>query len=108
MNYVIDIDGTICEKLDPTDEYEDSIPIVTRIRQINKLYDQGHKIVYLTARGMGRHKNDRQLAEEEFYTDTWNQLVFWGCKFHELHLGKPAGDDYIDDKGVNANDFFDT
>jgi len=32
--------------------------------------------------------------------------MLWGCKFHELHMGKPSGDYYIDDKGINSNDFF--
>ena len=52
--YVIDIDGTICTKnceLKGSD-YSDSKPIYSRIDKINKLYDEGHKIIYLTARGM--------------------------------------------------------
>jgi len=31
----------------------------------------------------------------------------WGCKYHQLFLGKPSGDFYIDDKGINDTDFFD-
>ena len=31
-----------------------------------------------------------------------------GAKHHQLFLGKPSGDYYIDDKGVNDEDFFDT
>ena len=110
MKYVVDIDGTICCK--PNKDYSDgdyskSIPIQDRIQQINKLYDEGHTVIYLTARGMGRHKNSRMLAYKDFYDLTYSQLVSWGCKFHELHMGKPAGDVYIDDKGINDNDFFD-
>jgi hypothetical protein len=70
------------------------------------LYDKGNYIVYLTARGMGRFNNSRELAEKEFFDFTYNQLRDWGCKFHELHLGKPAGDYYIDDKGINDGLFF--
>jgi len=109
MKYVVDIDGTICDK--PADMHHDgdysiSVPILGRIEKINKLYDEGHKIVYLTARGMGRHGDSRMLAHKEFYDLTYNQLVSWGCKFHELHMGKPSGDFYIDDKGINSNEFF--
>jgi hypothetical protein len=109
MRYVVDIDGTICYP-GTTDErrYTHATPRWDRIQVINKLYDEENYIVYLTARGMGRHKNSRMLSHKEFYEFTYNQLKKWGCKFHELHLGKPAGDFYIDDKGINANDFFKT
>jgi|TARA_B100000085_G_scaffold147503_4_gene134260 hypothetical protein len=109
MKYVIDIDGTICDKSEDMwhdGDYSHSVPKKDRIIEINKLYDDGHEITYLTARGMGRHKNSSTLAHKEFYNLTFNQLIQWGCKFHALHLGKPAGDLYIDDKGINANDFF--
>ena len=108
MKYVIDIDGTICDKPDCREDadYDTSVPKKDRIEKINKLYDEGNEIIYLTARGMGRHKNSRTLAHKEFYDLTFNQLKSWGCKFHELYMGKPAGDIYIDDKGINDNDFF--
>tara|TARA_S200002703_G_scaffold91620_1_gene79126 strand:+ start:12820 stop:13143 length:324 start_codon:yes stop_codon:yes gene_type:complete len=107
MRYVIDIDGTICTpgKIEDT-RYTEALPIHDRIDKINKLYDEGHTIVYLTARGMGRHKNNADLAKEEFYKFTEIQLSLWGCKYHQLFLGKPSGDYYIDDKGVNSDDFF--
>lgn len=109
MKYVIDIDGTICEKITTPhsdDDYDSSYPIKERIDFINSLYDGGHYITYFTARGMGRHNNNPHLAEKNFRYITEKQLKEWGCKYHELFLGKPAGDVYIDDKGVNANDFF--
>jgi len=108
MKYVIDIDGTICDKPECREDadYDTSVPKKDRIEKINKLYDEGNEIIYLTARGMGRHKNSRTLAHKEFYDLTFNQLKSWGCKFHELYMGKPAGDIYIDDKGINDNDFF--
>ena len=34
------------------------------------------------------------------------QLIEWGVKFDALFLGKPAGDIYIDDKGIKDEDFF--
>lgn len=107
MRYVVDIDGTICIP-GTTEEtrYTGAYPIQKRIDKINSLYDKGNYIVYLTARGMGRFNNSRELAEKEFFDFTYNQLRQWGCKFHELHLGKPAGDYYIDDKGINDGLFF--
>lgn len=107
MQYVIDIDGTICQNGDcATCKYEGSTPYKDRIDKINKLYDEGHTIKYFTARGMGRYNDDSDKAIEKFYALTKMQLELWGCKYHELILGKPSGDIYIDDKGINANDFF--
>lgn len=106
MTYVFDIDGTICSKTDG--DYENAKPIEDRIRKVNFLYDQGHKIILLTARGMGRSGNSISFANEAFYELTRQQLLGWGVKFHDLFLGKPAGDFYIDDKGINDEDFFNT
>lgn len=107
MRYVVDIDATICVP-GGTEEtrYTGAIPMSSRINAINKLYDEGHQIIYLTARGMGRTENDAVLANQMFYEFTENQLREWGCKYHKLVLGKPSGDYYIDDKGINANEFF--
>jgi hypothetical protein len=105
--YVIDIDGTICDNGScETCKYEGSTPIKDRIDIINQLYDEGNTIKYFTARGMGRYKDDSEKAKEKFYNLTKMQLKIWGCKYHELILGKPSGDIYIDDKGVNVSDFF--
>ncbi|AOV58613.1 phosphoheptose isomerase 1 [Synechococcus phage S-CAM3] len=105
MIYVIDIDGTICFKKE-RNGYEVSVPIRQRIKTINDLYDQGNYIKYFTARGMGRHEGNASKAYTQFYTMTENQLRKWGCKYHELILGKPSGDIYIDDKGINDVGFF--
>ena len=107
MTYVIDIDGTICESVsDLNGDYRNMKPLHSRIEKINELYDYGHKIVYFTARGMGRHNNNQARAIQDFYSITENQLKDWGAKYHQLMLGKPAGDVYIDDKGVKDIDFF--
>jgi hypothetical protein len=55
---------------------------------------------------MGRHKNNAELAKLEFYDITKEQLETWGVKYHDLFLGKPAGDVYVDDKGVKDGNFF--
>jgi histidinol phosphatase-like enzyme len=106
MTYVFDIDGTICSKTDG--DYTQAKPITDRIQKVNRLYDEGHTVILLTARGMGRSNNSVNFAYESFYDLTHSQLKDWGVKFHQLFLGKPAGDHYIDDKGVNDEDFFNT
>ena len=103
--YVVDIDGTICD-WEAGRDYTLANPLPERIKEINKLYDKGNTIKYFTARGMGRFAGRPHKAIEAFYTITESQLDRWGCKYHQLILGKPSGDCYIDDKGVDANEFF--
>ena len=102
--YIFDIDGTICNS--SGGDYTNATPKKERIKKVNSLYDEGHTVIFLTARGMGRHKNNPILANEEFYDLTLEQLKNWGVKHHKLFLGKPAGDAYVDDKGINDYDFF--
>ena len=106
MRYNVDIDGTICYPGKGDGRYTLAIPRWDRIQIINKLYDEGHEIIYHTARGMGTFENDRDAARDKYYEFTIEQLNSWGCKYHALFLGKPAADYYIDDKGINSEDFF--
>lgn len=100
MIYVVDIDQTICLTpfLFDKHHYTLSVPIKHRIEEINKLYDQGHTIIYWTARGSGSGIDWTELTNK--------QLNDWGCKFHEVRLGKPTYDVWIDDKAFNDKAFF--
>lgn len=100
MIYIVDIDQTICKtpKIGLSHDYENSSPIPHRIEAINKLYDQGHEIIYWTARGSGSGIDWTELTNK--------QLKEWGCKFHEVRLGKPSYDVWIDDKAFHDTDFF--
>lgn len=102
--YVFDIDGTICSNT--FGEYEKAEPITARINIINNLYDSGNTIIFQTARGMGSSGNNTQLAVEKWREFTLLQLKEWGLRYHQLFLGKPAGDIYIDDKGQGDTFFF--
>ena len=107
MTYVIDIDGTIClKKSEEDNNYATCYPIKERIEKINELHKKGHTIVYFTARGMGRFKGNSFKAYNDFYDLTKKQLKKWNVRYDKLILGKPAGDFYIDDKGIKADDFF--
>jgi len=105
VTYVFDIDGTICTKVTDGD-YNKAEPIQDRIDLVNNLYDEGHTIVFQTARGMGRSDDSQMFAIEFFTKRTKEQLERWGVKYHKLFLGKPSGDIYIDDKGMKDEDFF--
>lgn len=100
MIYMVDIDGTICRtpRVNGVHRYDMSSPIKHRIEEINKLYDQGHTIIYWTARGSGSGIDWTEL--------THKQLNDWGCKYHEARLGKPSYDIWIDDKAFSDTEYF--
>lgn len=93
--YVVDIDGTICTKVDG-DNYLAAKPIKEVIDRINALYDAGHHIEYLTARGSTTGKS--------WYALTKLQLKEWGCKHHKLTMGKQQYDHWIDDKATRPDE----
>ncbi len=96
--YVIDIDGTICKEVGEVIGRE---PYMDRIAKINKLYDEGHTIVFFTARGLASGR-----GEQHYRPITEQQLKEWGVKYHELCFKGHNGDYFIDDRGINAKDFF--
>lgn len=93
-NYLIDIDGTICddipneqpERMATAQVYPDAL--VT----LNKWYDEGHIIFFFTS----RKEMHRQVTEE------W--LNKHGFKYHGMLMGKPRGGNYhwIDNHLVKA------
>lgn len=93
-NYLIDIDGTICddipneepERMKSAGHFEDAL------ETINKWYEQGHIITYFTSR----------TEEHREVTEQW--LREKGFKFHGLLMGKPRGGNYhwIDNHLVKA------
>ena len=88
MIIYVDIDGTICHTTNA--DYENSKPRHDQIDKINKLYDEGHEIVYWTARG-GTTGIDWKLF-------TKIQIHNWGCKYTRIEeQKKPSYDLFIDD-----------
>ena len=97
MKIYVDIDETICDTPANRD-YNKSIPINKNIEKINEMYDQGHTIVYWTARGSSSGKDYSQITKK--------QLKEWGAKHHDIKLGKPNYDLFICDKAINSNEYF--
>jgi len=93
--YCFDIDGTICTNTNG--DYEHAVPFKEVIEKINALYDMGHKIVFYTGRG--------STTGIDWYDFTRKQLKDWQVKYHELIMGKPYADLYIDDKGINTSEW---
>lgn len=96
-NYLIDIDGTICDDV-PNEEPERMrhvAPYPDALEIINKWYEQGHIIYYFTS----RTEEHRQITEE------W--LRKHGFRYHGMLMGKPRGGNYhwIDNHIVRATRF---
>ena len=93
-NYLIDIDGTICDDI-PNEEPERMATAnlyPDALTTLNKWYDQGHVICFFTS----RTENHRKVTEK------W--LNDHGFKYHSMVMGKPRGGNYhwIDNHLVKA------
>jgi hypothetical protein len=93
-NYLIDIDGTICDDI-PNEEPERMATAAVypdALVTLNKWYDEGHVIFFFTS---------RTEAHREV-TEAW--LKEHGFKYHGMLMGKPRGGNYhwIDNHLVKA------
>ena len=101
MIIYVDIDETICNTPEDRD-YSKSTPIEKNIRKINKKYDEGHTIIYWTARGQSLSSK----TGKDYIKITHDQLKKWEAKFHELKFEKPRYDLFICDKAINSRSYF--
>ena len=93
-NYLIDIDGTICDDI-PNEEPERMLTADVypeALKTLNKWYDEGHIITFFTSR----------LEKHRKVTKQW--LKDHGFKYHGLLMDKPRGGNYhwIDNHIVRA------
>jgi uncharacterized HAD superfamily protein len=96
-NYMIDIDGTICDDI-PNEEPERMATASVypdALETLNKWFDEGHIITFFTS----RTEDHRECTEE------W--LERHGFKYHGLLMGKPRGGNYhwVDNHIVRATRF---
>lgn len=96
-NFLIDIDGTICDDI-PNEEPErmgTCLPYPDALRILNKWHEEGHIITFFTS----RTEEHREITEE------W--LNRHGFKYHGMLMGKPRGGNYhwIDNHIVKATRF---
>jgi hypothetical protein len=94
-NYLIDIDGTICEDVPNSDpeRMKTCTPYTDSKETLNSWYDEGHIITFFTSRTSEDH---------EEITRKW--LDDNGFKYHHLLMNKPRGGNYhwIDNSIVRA------
>ena len=99
-NYLIDIDGTICEDI-PNEEPErmvDAAIYPDALDTCNRWYEHGHIITFFTS---------RTEAHREV-TEVW--LNKHGFKYHGILFGKPRGGNYhwIDNHVVRSTRYVGT
>jgi len=92
MQIIIDLDGTICTE-EKTYSRSLARPRKGAVESVNKLYDEGNIIIIYTA---------RTWMEYEMTID-W--LKNYQVKFHQLMMGKPIGDIWIDDRALHFSDW---
>lgn len=92
MIYCFDIDGTLCTKSDGN--YKHAKPLYNRIKKVNLLYEKLNTIKLFTARGARTGIDWTEFTKQ--------QLSEWGVLYHELVMGKPHADIFIDDKAFNS------
>ena len=97
MVIYVDIDETICNSPNKPD-YNNSTPIKENIEKANKLYDEGHEIIYWTARGTQTGIDWSNVTKKQFKE--------WGVKYHDLKFGKPYYDLFIDDRAINNEEWY--
>ena len=95
-NFCFDIDGTICTITDG--KYKEAEPYQDRISQLNKLHEEGNKIILFTARGTSTGIDWKDI--------TIAQLDKWGVNYDELLFGKPEADFFVDDKATDLFNWF--
>ena len=94
--FCFDLDNVICET--KKNDYNSSKPNKKAIKLINNLYTQGHYIKVFTARYMGRNNQNQKKARLQGLNLTSKQLTNWKILYHELIMGKPSYDIFVDDK----------
>ncbi len=102
--YVFDLDGTICSQ-ESSENYHKAVPITSVIEKMKLLSMRGHTIVIHTARGMKTYNENIVAIEAHLREMTVKWLDDNQVPYSRLLFGKPSGDFYVDDKGINAKDF---
>lgn len=90
--YCFDFDGVICHLEDDV-PYPERKPNYKIIREMHAIMERGDRIIIYT----GRHINHLD--------DTLQWLNNYTVPYTHIQFGKPVADLYIDDKGINVEDF---
>lgn len=87
MQIIIDLDGTICSE---EKQFSRSMakPLPGAVEQLSRLHREGHTLIIYSARGW------------QEYEMTCEWLGRHEIPYHQLVMGKPIGDVWIDDRAI--------
>ena len=88
MKICFDLDGVLTEGVYSHPNYRLCRPNADAVRLVKKLYDLGNTIIIHTAR----------WEEDRAITERW--LREHDVSYHELILGKPYADVYVEDNAI--------
>lgn len=78
--YLVNIDKISITK---HGDYLKSRPIIDKIEELNKLYEEGHDIHYWTNRGINN-------ISKSYHFLTYRQLHEWKVNYCSISIGKPT------------------
>ena len=101
LTIAIDVDGTVADSSDvdfvkaEDDPYEfmNARPIKGALEAVKKLFDEGHTIVFHTARDNNSKEATKQWLEKH------------GFPFHHIECDKLVAHVYIDDRAISGYDW---
>ena len=91
---MVDLDGVICSE-ERTFERPLAKPIEGAKEALQALHEAGNTIVVYTARGWAEYRVAKQWLDDH------------GMAYDALHMGKPIGDVWIDDRAIRFNNWKD-
>lgn len=105
---VMDVDGTLCLKKAPDQNYADVEPRADVLARLREYREAGFYVILATSRNMNTHSGNIGLIT----ATTAKTLMQWLDKheipYDELYVGKPWGGKggfYVDDKAIRPDEF---
>lgn len=115
MIIYLNIDDTVCDMPEGEVDYSLATPIKGNIDKANKMFDEGHQIVYWTDRAVPNEEPYRAIKGSDLVKESRNlricketsrdQLKKWNVKFHNIRFDLPNFDVMISDKAKKMLDF---
>jgi capsule biosynthesis phosphatase len=108
--FIIDVDDTILTtplNEDGTYDYDKSTPITVSVERIRSLKEEGHQIIFFTARGARTFNGDVKKIKKEHEERLVNWLKQNEVPYDSLVFGKPWGPNpiYVDNRNLSLHAF---
>ncbi|HBY68496.1 MAG TPA: hypothetical protein DEG69_12560 [Flavobacteriaceae bacterium] len=115
MTIYLNIDDTVCDMPEGEVDYSLATPINKNINKINKMFNEGHQIIYWTSRVFTKKDPLRVITGAELKKETHKarvcretirqQLTNWNVKFHDIRFDLHNFDIIVSNKAKKMFDF---